>query len=89
MGEKLIPQIRFGLGRNVLPLLVRLAETDLIATFRCTLDLQLRIDQLHHATGYSRSKVIRKLIDGGLRALEQQDTVNGIVTALNRLSKMR
>jgi predicted transcriptional regulator len=44
--------------------MMRLALEDRVATFRCGPGLELRLNQLADATGYSRSRVIRKLING-------------------------
>jgi hypothetical protein len=41
-----------------------MASSECIATFRCGPGLELRLNQLADATGYSRSRVIRKLING-------------------------
>jgi predicted DNA-binding protein len=68
---------------------VRLTLEERVATFRCSSELELRLNQLADATGYSRSKVIRKLVEGGMRMLEEQQSVHDMVIALNRLSKVR
>jgi hypothetical protein len=51
--------------------------------------MELKLIQMAAVTGYSRSRVIRKLVGGGLRALERPETVTELIIALNRLSRTR
>jgi hypothetical protein len=50
--------------------------------------LEPRFDQLAGATGYSKSKIIRKLLHGAILRLEAEaESKHDLVLALNRFSR--
>jgi predicted DNA-binding protein len=69
--------------------MMRLAFGEHVATFRCPPGLQLQLEQLADATGYSKSNIIRKLLQGALLRLEAQaESSHDLVLALNRFSRI-
>ena len=76
----------FGFG-SVRQLYMSLSTREAEIQMRVTPDLHLEIDQLAIACGYSRSKTMRKLIEGALRRI-QGGTPDELRLALNRWSKL-
>jgi predicted DNA-binding protein len=69
---------------------MRLTIDDRVATFRCTPELELRLNRLAAATGYTRSRVIRKMVDGALQRIEEDaETTRDLIIALNRFSRCK
>jgi hypothetical protein len=70
--------------------MMRPISSELIATFRRSVELAFAIERIAAETGYSKSKIIREVLDGAILRLEAQaETRHDLVLALNRFSRMK
>ena len=62
----------------------------MITGLRLPLTLLIQVEQLAATTGYSKSLVMRKLIEGAMRRmLADAETTHDVVIALNRWSRCK